>query len=107
MRGKRKLLLPLRSVLTLALLSTPMLGSAAKADEELEIRNLKRARAIMFPANETRSTVNWLTSKIHIKKKAGLAYTRPLNFGQRDMVLSVQGPVIRKGRYGLGFEVRF
>ncbi len=34
MHGKESAMLPLRSVLTFALLSTPMLGNVAKADDE-------------------------------------------------------------------------
>ena len=107
MHGKASVTLPLRSVLTVALLSTPILGSVAKADEERVIGEMKRPRQIVFPLAQPSQEGRWLSSHFHIKKGAGIAYTRSLSFGRHDVTVSVQGPVIRKRRYGLGVEVRF
>ncbi len=68
---------------------------------------MKSPRQIVFPMAQPSRESSWLTSHFHIKKGAGFAYTREVTFGRRGLVLSVQGPVIRKRRDGLGVEVRF
>ena len=48
---------------------------------------------------------NW-RSNFAIKKK-GLEYRHPITMGERDMIFSVHGPMIKKKTFGLGFKIRF
>lgn len=71
----------------------------------------KTAAEILAHVDGTRMDHHsWLSlqlDRVSIDKKAGLAYTRDLAVGHRDLELSVQGPVVGHKGYGLGFEVRF
>jgi hypothetical protein len=52
----------------------------------------------------------WLRSQLahlHLHKKSGLAYTRRLDRGERDYVVSVRGPALGHKRLGLSLELRF
>ncbi len=45
--------------------------------------------------------------RIRLRKGAGLEVRREINLGERDIVLGVMGPLMKKKRLGLAFELRF
>ena len=49
----------------------------------------------------------WLPSHLELRKGAGLAMSRPIRVGRKDLQLGVAGPVLRKKKLGLTVEVRF
>ncbi len=100
------------AILTLGFLLT--VGGAARADEETTEPKptLRRSAEILAhmdqPALETpRPERTWFTSNVHIKKKRGLEYTHVMSVNGHPMLLNIQGPVMRKKRLGLTFELRF
>ncbi len=97
----------LGALLTVALVLA--LGSTARADDakEEEEPRTQRAREIIAEVEKSDSEASWVRTHIRIRKKRGIEYRRPLTMGQRDLVFSVYGPLIKKKRLGLGFELRF
>jgi hypothetical protein len=85
---------------------------AAAQDEPIaeESRN-QRARQILERLDEAgvrdvrESESNW-RSNFALQKK-GLEYRHALTVGERDMILSVYGPMTKKKTFGLGFRIRF
>ena len=49
----------------------------------------------------------WLPGQLELRKGAGLAMSRPIRVGRKDLQLGVAGPVLRKKNLGLTLEVRF
>ena len=49
----------------------------------------------------------WLPGQLELRKGAGLAMSRPIRVGRKDLELGVAGPVLRKKNLGLTLEVRF
>ncbi len=45
--------------------------------------------------------------RIRLRKGAGLEVRREINLGEREIVLGVKGPLMKKKRLGLAFELRF
>lgn len=45
--------------------------------------------------------------RIHLAKGAGFEVRRDLAVGERDVVVGVKGPLMKRKRLGLSFEVRF
>ena len=65
---------------------------------------------ILDPVPEPAGSQSSFLDHFHIKKKRGIAYTRTVSFGARDMSLSLQGPAMgkkKKGAVGLTFVVKF
>ncbi len=100
------------AILTLGFLLS--VGGAARADEETAVSKptIRRSAEILAhmdqPALETlRPERTWFTGNIHIKKKRGFEYTYLMSVNGHPMLLNVQGPVMRKNRLGLTFELRF
>jgi hypothetical protein len=48
----------------------------------------------------------WL-SAVQFDRKSGFAVRRSLAFGERDVILRLKGPVMKKKRLGLAVEIRF
>lgn len=97
----------LTAILTMALLLA--LGGTARAEDatdEEELRT-KRAREIITQVEKPEPQESWLRTNIHIRKKRGFEYSRPLAMGKREVLFSIHGPLMKKKRLGLGFEVRF
>ena len=97
----------LASMIAVALLLTP--GGTAGADDstDQEVRRIQRAREILGDFESLSSSVSWLQTHIHIRKKRGLEYSHPFTTGNRQLVLNIHGPVMSRKRLGLGFEFRF
>ena len=58
-------------------------------------------------ASGERGWVRTHLDRIHLHKKAGLAYTKSFDAVDRDLLLSVRGPALGRKRYGLALELRF
>jgi hypothetical protein len=98
---------PLGAILTVILLLA--LGGTARADDakdEQESRT-QRAREIITQVEKSDSEASWLRTHFRIRKKRGIEYRYPLTMGQREAVFSIYGPLVKKKRFGLGFELRF
>ncbi len=100
------------AILTLGFLLS--VGGAARADEEPADQEPVLRRSVEILAHMDRPEMEaprpgrtWFTSNIHIKKKRGLEYTHMMSVNGHPMLLNVQGPVMRKKRLGLTFELRF
>ena len=95
------------AILTTALLIT--WGGAARAEDstEEEESRTQRARQIITQVEESDAKASWLRTHIHIRKKRGLEYSRPLAIGKHEVLFNVHGPLMKKKRLGLGFELRF
>jgi hypothetical protein len=97
---------PLVAGLTLVALST-----AAYADPEettSQPPRPHRTSEILMRAEEPRSeTGSWL-DHVGVRKGVGVVYRHKLETdGDRKPVLSIGGPVLKRKRFGLLFEVRF
>ena len=44
---------------------------------------------------------------LRFRKGAGLEVRQQLSFGERELIVGVKGPLMKKKRLGLAFEVRF
>jgi hypothetical protein len=95
------------AILTVALLIA--LGGTARAEDstEEEESRTQRARQIITQVEESDAESSWLRTHIHIRKKRGIEYSRPLAVGKHKVLFSVHGPLMSKKRLGLGFELRF
>lgn len=49
----------------------------------------------------------WLPSQLELRKGSGLAVSRPIRVGEKDLRLGLAGPVLRKRNLGLAVELRF
>ena len=91
--------------------------SAAHAEPVLQVERPSelRVRPLFFegPAR-TRSVLSaegisesqdWRRIRLH--KNAGLEVRRELSLGERHIVLGVKGPLMKRKRLGLAFELRF
>ena len=91
----------LKAVLTVALAVT--LGAPAKADD----RGAAVAYGKIFAAIEAAFQTGWFGNRLRLEKHSGLEYRRALRVGGRDCILAIQGPMVGRRAYGLGFELRF
>jgi hypothetical protein len=81
---------------------------AASEDEKEQARLKPRAAKILAHMDEARiEDQSWLESHVRIRKGIGVVYYRKVKNGDRDLVLSVGGPTLKRKRWGLMFEVRF
>lgn len=95
---------------TLALLLTGGgLGGAEEPGAAPE-RPVRRGAEILAQVDQPPAEKGWLAhhlDRIHIHRKSGLAYSRPLAIGEQDLELRVLGPAMGRKRVGLSFEIRF
>lgn len=101
---------PLGSALALILLLTAT--GSARAGEARDTEKARRpsARQIIANVEKNKAGETWFGPHFHIKKGFGVAYSRPLQFRGRRLVLSIHGPAVKtakKKKAGIGFEVRF
>ena len=79
-------------------------------DAEFEVTS-PRSSEILDHIDRPGPGKSWLSfhlERIAVHKKAGLAYTRRLDLGERGVSFSVRGPAMgRKKRVGLSVELRF
>lgn len=102
---------PLGLLLIAAVTAAPGAVARAAGDSEIEQPRTQRSRQILLHVDGVPDDHSWFRSQVQMvsfDKKAGLEYTRPARWGQRDIRLSVRGPVVGNKRgFGLGFEIRF
>jgi hypothetical protein len=89
-----------------ALLIGALALSLAIAPGSDELRS-RPTRVNLSSLKRPTSKRRWIPAHLHLQKKAGIEYRRSLTVGHREFVWAVQGPVVTKGTYGLGFELRF
>ena len=94
----------------LALLLTA--GGAAGEEETTSSpeQPLRRSVEILAHIEQPEAQQSWLShhlDRIHIDRKMGLTYTRPLSLAEHDFELSLRGPALNKKTLGLSFEIRF
>ena len=56
--------------------------------------------------DETSNRPAW-TQQLRIAKKHGFELRQPVRLGEHDITLGLKGPVMKRKRLGLTFEVRF
>jgi hypothetical protein len=102
-----KALTPLVTGLTLVALSTEALADPEDASTEKPRRH--RTSEILIRMQEPRGeTRSWLEEHVSVRKGMGLAYHYKVETAEdHKVVLSVGGPVLKRKRFGLMFEVRF
>ena len=84
------------------------LGAPAKADDRnIAARTAPEAAGAIFTTIQSALRANWLVSQIRIEKHSGFEFRRPVNVGGRECTFAVQGPLVARRAYGLGFELRF
>lgn len=84
------------------------LSAPAKADDrEPDARLRPDPERKIVAAIEAAFQTGWFGNQIRFEKHSGLEYRRALRVGGRDCILAVQGPVVGRRAYGLGFELRF
>ena len=94
----------------LALLLTA--GGAAGEEEATPSpeQPLRRSVEILAHIERPEAQQSWLShhlDRIHVHRKSGIAYTRPLSLADHDFELSLRGPALNKKTLGLAFEIRF
>ena len=63
-------------------------------------------RPLVHVKDVARAFATQLNTHLRIRKNAGFAYRRSFSVSDRNLVLSVYGPRLRRKRLGLGFEAR-
>ena len=102
-----KAMIPLLTALTTVALSTV---AFAAPDEELKEahRRHRTSKSVIrseVPRGEART---WLEQHVTVRKGVGLVYRHKIETrDDRKLVLSVGGPVLKRKRFGVMFEVRF
>ncbi len=100
-------------VITFSVLALLLTAGGAAGEEEATPspeRPLRRGVEILAHIEQPKAQESWLSQhldRIHVHRKAGLAYTRPLSLADRDLELSLRGPALDKKTLGLSFEIRF
>ena len=87
-------------------------GGASGEDETTDSPepSPRRSAEILAQVEQPEAEATWLShhlDRVRFHKKAGLAYTRPLNLAERDFELSLCGPALDRKRVGLSLEIRF
>jgi len=98
---------PIIIALTLLAFATE---SVAETDEEiLDARPRHRTgQALLQLVVPDVEGKNWIESHMALRKGIGLVYRHQLTTeDNQKLILSVGGPVLKKKRFGLMFEVRF
>ncbi len=97
--------------LTLLALSAAKAEPVVQVEEPSDVRvrplfsgGLARARSALS-AEAISESQDW--RRIRLRKGAGLEVRREVSLGERDVVLGVKGPLLKKNRLGLAFELRF
>ena len=84
------------------------LGAPANADDrKTAARPAPKAAVEIFSTIQSALRTHWFVGQIRIKKRSGLEFRRAISVGGRDCTFAVQGPLVGRRAYGLGFEFRF
>ena len=91
--------------------------SAAKAEPVVQIEEPSDVRERLLVSGElaqprsplfdevTPESRDW--RRIRLRQGAGLELRREISLGEREIVFAVKGPLMKKKRLGLAFELRF
>jgi hypothetical protein len=104
---------PFVTALTVVALAAEAL--AASDDEDNVARQRHRASEMLvqkilvrMDGPRTDGSKGWIESHMGIRKGIGVVYRYKMTTeDQRKVVLSVGGPIVSKGHFGMMFEVRF
>ncbi len=84
------------------------LGAPAHADDrQTAARPAPKAVVEIFTTIQSALRTNWFVGQIRIKKRSGLEFRHAISVGGREYSFAVQGPLVGRRAYGLGFEFRF
>ena len=84
------------------------LGAPANADDrKTAARPAPKATGQIFTTIQSALRTNWFVSQIRIQKRSGLEFRHAISVGGRECSFAVQGPLVGRRAYGLGFEFRF
>ncbi len=91
--------------------------SAAKAEPVVQIEEPSDVRERPLVSGELARSRSVLSERvipesrdwrrIRLREGAGLELRREISLGERDIVFGVKGPLLKKKRLGLAFELRF
>ena len=87
------------------LLPTP--GLADRDSDDAPPRRQRSREILLHIEKPSERDLHQVQSEFRIHKRRGLEYRRGVTVGERDLVLSLQGPAMPRRRLGLAFEVRF
>jgi hypothetical protein len=99
---------PLVTVLTVFALASEAI--AAADDDAKDIRRRHRMSQILIRQDSPRLEAgkSWIESHMALRKGIGIVYRYKTETEEkRKLVFSVGGPVLKKKRFGMMFEVRF
>lgn len=99
---------PLVTALTVVALATDALATPEEDAKELRRRHRTSEILIHQDAPPRSEGKSWIESHMALRKGIGIVYRyRVETDDDRKLVFSVGGPVLKKKRFGLMFEVRF
>ena len=99
-----------------SILAILMSGSGAALAEgdgaRAEHRTVRHSAEILAHMDQPDGDRSWLShhlDRVHLHRKSGLEYRRPLTIGERAIELRVRAPglKLKRKRLGMSFEVRF
>jgi hypothetical protein len=99
---------PLITALTVFALASEAI--AAADDEAKDIRRRHRTSEILIHQDSPRPEAgkSWIESHMALRKGIGVVYRyKTETDDDRKLVFSVGGPVLKKKRFGMMFEIRF
>jgi hypothetical protein len=102
-----KAISPLVAALTLVVLATEAI--ATPEEDAVAIRRRHRTSQILSHMDSPRvEGKNWIESHMALRKGIGIVYRYQVKTkDDQKLIFSVGGPVLKKKRFGMMFEVRF
>ena len=94
------------SLATAALLSAALAGPALAVDPEIPLPEPKTLTELLKLTKSKGISTPWFPGHFHLAKR-GLSYKHSLTVGERPVKVKLQGPVMKGGRFGLRFQVKF
>jgi hypothetical protein len=102
------------SIIVFSALALLLTAGGAGGEEEEEMpsaeQSRRRSAEILAHTEQPEAQSSWLShhlERIHLHRRTGLAYTRPLRLAERDLEFSLRGPALGPKRVGLSFEISF
>ena len=98
---------PLVTALTVVVLATE--AFATPEEDAKDVRRRHRTSEILVHMDSPRvESQSWIKSHMALRKGIGIVYRYKVTTDDdRKLVFSVGGPVLKKKRFGMMFEVRF
>lgn len=100
---------PLVTALTMVAFATEALAAPEEESKEAAARPRHRPSEVLFHQDIPRSEgKSWIESHMALRKGVGIVYRyKTETDDKRKLVYSIGGPVLKKRRFGLLFEIRF